>query len=68
MSDKYEAKDCVGFDPKNPEDCRTTLGEVIEFINAERAAAGLKKAKTIIVSASDVPYDEFEGDDPFGVA
>jgi hypothetical protein len=41
------------------------LGEVIAFINAERAAAGKKKAKSIIVTGSDVSYDEFEGENPF---
>jgi len=63
--DRYSAKDLVGFDPQDPEACQVTLGEVIAFINAERAAVGLKKAASIIVVGSDVPYETFDGDDPF---
>jgi len=63
--DSYKARDVVGFDPNNAEDCKTTLGEIIEFINAERAAAGRGKAKSIVVAGVEIPYEKFEGEDPF---
>ena len=61
--EQYNAKDCLGFDPENPEDCLTTIGEVMSFMNAERAAAGLPKARSLIMIASEKSFTEVCGTD-----
>ena len=48
------------FDPDNLEDCEVPIGEIVTFINAERAAQGLPKAKSILVVGSEKPYNDFE--------
>ena len=62
--DTYDANDCVGFDPYSPEDASVTLGQIIEFINAERALAGRPRARSVIVVGSDTPYEQFGGESP----
>ena len=48
------------FNPDSAEDCLVPIGEIVTFINAERAAQGLPKARSILVVGSDKPYAEFE--------
>ena len=55
--DAYDAKVVYSFDPRHPEDCAITIGEIANFINAERAASGLPSAKTILILGTDASYD-----------
>jgi len=48
------------FDPTNLEECLTPIGEIVTFINAERAAQGLPRAASIIVVGSEKPYTSFD--------
>jgi hypothetical protein len=56
-------KSYLGFDPLDPEACQMPFGDIIMYVNAERAALGLCKAKSFILIASDRSPDEFKGED-----
>mgnify|MGYP001608706420 FL=1 len=48
------------LDPESLEDCGVPIGEIVTFINAERASQGLPPAKSILVMGSEKPYRTFD--------